>query len=160
MGDIDTARKQMQCLLMQAEDAAEAPFDVILNIPLTASADASTAVSEHGWTPIPFDGVVKDVRVSQASTVADDTANYATISLVKRDEDGANSATVASHATDASDGTDNLLAYVGKQLTIDESRAQVDEGGALSLKVTKTGTGVSTTAGYVTVRIRRRGSSS
>ena len=152
---------RLQCLLgggaetnAVMEDVAEKLLTYTLRLSLTTSADASTAVTEHGWVPIPHAGRIKSVTVTQSAAGTADASNYATVKLWKRDPTGTTAVNVASRTTAASD----LVQYTGTgavPMTITPAYAAVEKYGALSLSVTKSGTGLSTTAGECVVTIQR-----
>jgi hypothetical protein len=161
MSIFNTVFQRLQCLLMggtatnaEVADVAEKLLTYTISIPIAASADASTALAESAWIPIPAAGRVKSVRMTQSGAGTANASNYAVVNLIKRDPTGTTSATVATRAT----STTGLAQYSGTgatAFTITEANAAVEAGGSLSLSITKAGTGLSTTAGIVLVTIQR-----
>ena len=124
---------------------------IVIQVP--ASADASTELAATGYVPLPIAGRVREVWVNQESSLSDDTQNYCAFNCV--DQDGN---VVASKAIDASDGSDDVAANTPFALTVDDSLDHLDAGDALGISVTKTGTGISSVAGTMTVWLELRGS--
>ena len=150
---IDNMKKQAQGLYEESKTNADELFTYDVQVQLIAAATAGDPAAEHGWVPVPFAGEIQSVNFTQSAALAADPTNYATWNLVKRDAAGLNNVVAALRAS-----TTAILQYGKNAMTVTRANAVVVEGGALSLTVTKTGTGQATTAGVATVRILKSGS--
>ena len=150
---MSTLRNILRRTLFGESDAlALAPIEETLTIPLVAS-DASTEVAASAPLPVPYDCDVVGVQITQATSLASNSANYASFTLTryKAASSGTLSAAVATRTTAAA----GFSADVADLTTPATSLAALKVGDTLKIAVTKTGDGVSTAAGTVAVRVRR-----
>lgn len=150
---MSTLRNILRRTLFGESDAlALAPIEETLTIPLVAS-DASASVAASAPLPVPYDCDVVGVQITQATSLASNSANYASFTLTryKAASSGTLSAAVATRTTAAA----GFSADVADLTTPATSLAALKVGDTLKIAVTKTGDGVSTAAGTVAVRVRR-----
>jgi len=150
---MSTLRNILRRTLFGESDAlALAPIEETLTIPLAAT-DASTSVAASAPLPVPYDCDVVGVQITQATSLASNSANYASFTLTryKAASSGTLSAAVATRTTAAA----GFSADVADLTTPATSLAALKVGDTLKIAVTKTGDGVSTAAGTVAVRVRR-----
>lgn len=123
---------------------------VIEYLKAAADAMASTATAEtlcFGLPTLPgyadgdpF-GILYRVDLTTDANATQDAANYATITFNKRDATGANPLAIATYATQtAQQGT--LTAWDPKAGVITSANAVVVAGGAVTVSIAKSGTGV------------------
>jgi hypothetical protein len=119
--------------------------------------DSATAGTAFTASPLYYNDTGADVKVVSARctapvAVTGHASNYATFSVAKLDTAGANSATVATYATDAAT-TKDMVANVAKDMTLTAANVIVPAGYYLVGAIAKASSGVAVTAATSRARI-------
>lgn len=153
---MSTLRNTLRRLLHGlSDDIALAPVEETIVIPVAASADASTAVAATAPYVVPYDCDLIAARYAGAASAASDASNYATLTLTKRTAASAGTVSTAVASLTTSTAAGDLKANVGAALPVTSSLAALKANDTLTHAITKTGTGVSTAAGTLSLRVRR-----
>jgi hypothetical protein len=135
------------------EAQASAALESTLQIALAASADAATTLAAGELAAVGETCEVVASYHASATSGASNASNYAIVTLSKwtAASAGTISSVIATFATSAA----AIVANQAKALTIATSMARLAVGDVLRVSVDKAGSGLSTAAGTVTVRVRR-----
>ena len=151
---LGTLQERFRGTTALGQTAAEAytPWEEVFHFSVAAG-DTETLLSAP--LAVPYDCDVIQVDFATATSIDDDTTDYIT-ATVNCYTDTSTSVVVATIDTDASDGTEDIAAYVASSLTITDSYAALTEGQTLVCSIAPADTQSSWGASGIDVRVRRR----